>query len=170
MPTITLSFGSTDTFARQVAEYVTLAMQNIGLKLEVDHMDWPIFQDRVKTRSLQMFTLGWVGDYPDPENFMQLFYSKNVSPGPNNFNYKNPAFDALYERAKAMPDSPGRIKLYRKMEAIIQKDCPAVFLIHGVAFVLHYDWLENYKPHVFGYGLLKYQKIDLPLRRKAVGR
>ena len=170
LPTITLSVPGTDTLFRQIGEYVTLAMQDIGLKLEVDYMDWPSFQDRVKTKSTQIFSMGWIADYPDPENFMQLFYSKNVSPGPNNFNYRNPAFDALYETAKAMPDSPQRIRLYRKMERIVQEDCPAVFLVHGVAFVLHYDWLKNYKPHVFGYGLLKYQKVDLPRRRKAVGR
>ena len=170
LPTITLSVPGTDTLFRQIGEYVTLAMQNIGLKLEVDYMDWPSFQDRVKTKSTQIFSMGWIADYPDPENFMQLFYSKNVSPGPNNFNYRNSAFDALYETAKAMPDSPQRIRLYRKMERIVQEDCPAVFLVHGVAFVLHYDWLKNYKPHVFGYGLLKYQKVDLPLRRKAAGR
>ncbi|MCK4851374.1 MAG: hypothetical protein KAT11_08485, partial [Phycisphaerae bacterium] len=167
LPTITLSVPGTDTLFRQIGEYVTLAMQDIGLKLEVDYMDWPSFQDRIKTKSTQIFSIGWIADYPDPENFMQLFYSKNVSPGPNNFNYRNPAFDALYETAKAMPDSPQRIRLYRKMERIVQEDCPAVFLVHGVAFVLHYDWLKNYKPHVFGYGLLKYQKVDLPLRRKA---
>ena len=133
-------------------------------------MDWPALQDKVKTKSTQIFSMGWIADYPDPENFMQLFYSKNISPGPNNFNYGNPTFDALYEKAKAMPDSPERVQLYRDMERIVQEDCPAVFLVHGVAFVLHYDWLKNYKPHVFGYGMLKYQKIDLPTRRKAVGR
>ncbi len=170
LPTITLSMPGTDTLFRQMGEYFTLAMKKVGLKVEADYMDWPSFQDRVKTKSTQMFSMGWIADYPDPENFMQLFYSKNASPGPNNFNYCNPTFDALYEKAKAMPDSPQRVAFYRQMEGIVQEDCPAVFLVHGVAFVLHYDWLQNYKPHVFGYGLLKYQKVNVPARRKAVGR
>ena len=166
LPRITLSMPGTDTQTRQVGEYVGRAMAQVGLAVEPDYMDWPVFQNKVKTKSTQVFAMGWVADYPDPENFMQLFYSKNISPGPNNFNYQNPAFDVLYEQARVMPESPQRTEIYRRMAQIVQEDCPAVFLVHRVAFVLHYDWLENYKPHVFGYGLLKYQKINLPLRRK----
>ena len=170
LPVITISTPGTDTLSRQMGEYVTLAMENIGLEVKVDYMDWPSFQDRIKTKSSQVFRIGWIADYPDPENFMQLFYSKNVSPGPNNFNYRNSTFDTLYEKVKAMPDSSERVQMYHEMENIIRDDCPAIFLVHGVAFVLHYDWLRNYKPHVFGYGLLKYQNIDVAVRRKSVGR
>ena len=170
LPKITLSMPGTDTQTRQVGEYVSRAMAQVGLVVEPDYMDWPVFQNKVKTKSTQVFAMGWVADYPDPENFMQLFYSKNISPGPNNFNYQNPAFDVLYEQARVMPESPRRTQIYRRMEQIVQEDCPAVFLVHRVAFVLHYDWLENYKPHVFGYGLLKYQKVNLLIRREEVGR
>ena len=170
LPKITISMPGTDTFFRQVGEYLTRSMAQVGLEVEIDYLNWPSFQNQVKTKSIQVFSMGWVADYPDPENFMQLFYSKNISPGPNNFNYRNPEFDVLYEQAAAMPDSSERVQLYRQMEEIVREDCPAIFLVHGVAFVLHYDWLENYKPHVFGYGLLKYQKVDVEARRKAVGR
>ena len=170
LPAITISTPGADTLSRQMGEYVTLSMANIGLAVKIDYMDWPSFQDRVKTKSAQVFQMGWVADYPDSENFMQLFYSKNVSPGPNNFNYRNPTFDALYEKAKAMPDSNERRQMYHQMEGIIRDDCPAIFMVHGVAYVLHYDWLKNYKPHVFGYGLLKYQNIDVDVRQKSVGR
>ena len=43
-----------------------------------------------------MFLIGWVADWPDAMNFLQLFYSKNGSPGPNRVNYADPAYDALY--------------------------------------------------------------------------
>ena len=59
-----------------------------------------------------------------------------------------------------MADSPERTALYRKAEQIIVQDCPAIFLMHGVAFVLNHDWLLNSKPHAFGYGLSKYRRID----------
>ena len=170
LPTLTISTPGTDTLARQMGEYITRSMEEVGLKIEIDYMDWPTFQDRVKTKSVQIFGMGWIADYPDPENFMQLFYSKNVSPGPNNFNYQNPAFDTLYEKAKAMPDSAQRVQLYRKMERMLQEDCPAIFTQHRVAFILHYDWLKNYKPGVFAYGLMRYHKIDLSAREKVVGR
>jgi ABC-type transport system substrate-binding protein len=63
-----------------------------------------------------------------------------------------------------MLESPERVELYRKMELIVLEDCPAAFLNHRVAYVLHHDWYKNYKPHAFAYGLSKYRRIDLAKR------
>jgi len=160
LPKLVLAMPGTDVVFRQRGEFLRRCFKDVGLDVEIDYMDWPTFQNKIKTKSAQMFTLGWIADYPDAENFLQLFYSKNASPGPNNFNYSNPEFDRIYERIAVMPDCPERTELYRKAERIVVEDCPAVFLLHGVAFVLHHDWLYNYKPHAFGYGLSKYRRID----------
>jgi ABC-type transport system substrate-binding protein len=164
LPTLVLAMPGTDVVSRQQGQFLSRCLEGAGLDIEVDYMDWPTFQNSVKTKSAQMFTLGWIADYPDAENFLQLFYSRNASPGPNNFNYSNPRFDAIYERISAMPDSPERTELYRKAERIVVEDCPAAFLMHGVAYVLTHDWLSNYKPHAFGYGLGKYRRIDTAVR------
>ena len=164
LPALTLSMGGTDTLARQIGQFYQRCFKQVGLDVQVEYMDWPTFQDRIKTKSARMFSLGWVADYPDAENFLQLFYSKNASPGPNNFNYSNPEFDRLYEAAAVMPDSPQRTELYQKAERIVVRDCPAAFINHRVAYVLHHDWVGNYKPHVFQYGLAKYRRVDINKR------
>jgi ABC-type transport system substrate-binding protein len=164
LPKLTLLMPSTDVVARQEGDFLNYCFKNVGLNIEIDYMDWPTFQEKIKTKSAQMFLLGWIADYPDAENFLQLFYSKSISPGPNNFNYSNPEFDEIYRQAVVMPDSPERTELYRKAERIVVEDCPAVFMLHGVAYVLHHEWVHNYKPHAFGYGLSKYYRIDTAKR------
>jgi len=164
LPRLVLSMPSTDVVARQEGEFLKRCFRAAGLDVEVDYMDWPTFQDKIKTKSAQMFMLGWIADYPDAENFLQVFYGKSVSPGPNSFNYSSDRFDKLFEEAAAMQDSPLRTELYRKAERVVVDDCPAVFLLHGVAYVLHHDWVYNYKPHVFGYGISKYVRIDAQKR------
>ncbi|MHC4220785.1 MAG: ABC transporter substrate-binding protein [Planctomycetota bacterium] len=164
LPKLILAVPGTDIVFRQRGEFLKRCFIEAGLNVEMDYMDWPTFQNKVKSKSAQMFMLGWIADYPDVENFLQLFYSKNASPGPNNFNYYNPTFDALYERVAVMHDSSERMELYRKAERLVIEDCPAIFLMHGVAFVLHHDWLENYKPHAFGYGQSKYRRINTEKR------
>lgn len=166
---VTLSLPGTDTQMRQMGQYFQRSMEAIGLKADVDYMDWPTFQDKVKTKSVQMFAMGWVGDIPDAENFLQLFYGPNESPGPNNFNYKNEHYDELFGKIRVMQPGPERLKLYRQMEKIVMEDCPVVVLLHGVGFVPYYDWVHNYKPHAFGYGLGKYQRIDVALRSQRRG-
>ena len=164
IPTLVFSMGGTDTLARQIGQFYQRNLKEVGIEIELDFMDWPTFQDKVKTKSVQMFSLGWVADIPDTENFLQLFYSKNMSPGTNNFNYSNPKFDEIYEQVSMMSDSPARTKLYREAELMIIEDCPAAFINHRVAYILHHDWVRNYKPHVFQYGLAKYRRIDMKKR------
>jgi len=169
-PEVTLSLPGTDTTLRQMGQYFRRSMDKIGLKVTVDYYDWPTFQDRVKSRSLQIFAMGWVADYPDGESFLQIFYGPNQSPGPNNFNYQNPEYDKLYKTISVMSDCPERTAIYRQMERLICDDCVAIFSYHPTAFVPYYKYLKNYKPHVFQYGLTKYRDIDLALRKKLVGR
>ncbi len=164
LPTLHLFFPGTDTTSRQSGQFITRQYARIGLTVEPEYMDWPTFQDQVKTKSAQVFTLGWIADYPDAENFLQCFYGPNESPGPNNFNYDNARFNELFDQASTMRDSPERLAMYREMERILVNDIPCVPMVHRVAFVLHYDWLKNYKPHAFGYGLAKYQRLDVEQR------
>jgi len=164
LPKLTLAMGGTDTLVRQMGQFEQRGFAEAGLDIEVEYMDWPTFQDKVKTKSAQIFSLGWVADYPDVESFLQLFYSKNASPGSNNFNYSNPEYDMLYEQVVVMPESEERNELYRKAERIVIEDCPAAFTTHRVAYILHHDWVGNYKPHVFQYGLGKYRKVDTAKR------
>jgi len=164
LPRLKLAMGGADTLQRQFGQFLQRNFKDVGLDLEVEYMDWPTFLGKVHTKSTQMFSLGWIADYPDVESFLQLFYTKNISPGTNNFNYSNPQFDKLYEQVAVMPDCPERTELYRKMELMILEDCPAAFINHPVGYVLHHDWLYNYKLHAFQYGLAKYYRTDMAKR------
>ncbi len=166
IPPLKLAMPGTDTTVRQGGEFFRIQMQQIGLDVEVDYMTWPRFQDATKTRSHQIFALGWRADYPDAENFLLLFYGPNKSPGPNSSNYDNPEYDALYEKAMALPKLQDRLPLYHRLEDIVIEDCPWIFTIYPVIYALYYDWLHNYKPNFFASGNIKYQRIDTSLREK----
>lgn len=160
LPVLVLAIPGTDVVSRQYGQFYQKCFKQAGLELEVDYMDWPTYLERLHKKDLQLFQSGWIADYPDEENFLQLFYGKNVSPGPNNFNYVNAEFDAVFEKAAVMTDCPERMELYKKAQQIILDDCPAAFLIHGVAYTLHHGWVGNFKPNAFQYGLTKFRRID----------
>jgi ABC-type transport system substrate-binding protein len=168
--TVTLALGGTDTAQRQEGEYFKRSMAKIGIVAKLDYFDWPTFQDKVNKRQVQIFGMGWVADYPDGQTFLQLFYSPFSSPGPNNFNYHNPKFDALYKKIETMNDTPERLKVYREMDKMICDDCPAIFMFHSIGFGPYYKYLENVKPNAFLYGGAKYGNINLTLRKELVGR
>jgi ABC-type transport system substrate-binding protein len=74
-------------------------------------------------RRLDLFLLGWTLSYPDAQYSLQIFYGPNAAPGANSFNYANPEFDRLFERASLMPAGPERTALYRRLNQIIIDDC-----------------------------------------------
>jgi ABC-type transport system substrate-binding protein len=84
------------------------------------------FSRAIDERQLDVFFLSWLLDYPDAQNTLQLFYGPNATPGSNNFNYDNPEFDALYERAISMQPGPERTRLYRRMNGLVIDDCVAI--------------------------------------------
>lgn len=164
IPTLKLTMGGTHTLSRQMGQFYSRDFKDAGFDVEIEYMDWPTFQAKLNSKSTQIFSIGWIADYPDAETFLQLFYSKNISPGSNNFNFVNSKYDELYNEAAVLPDSPERTKLYRQAEQFIIEQCPAIFTEHRVRYILHHDWLENYKPHVFLYAAPKYYRIDVAKR------
>jgi oligopeptide transport system substrate-binding protein len=124
----------------------------------------------MERKQQQMFRLGWVADYPDAENFLQLFYTKSISPGPNHSNYSNPEFDRLFETARAMQDSPERTALYQKLADMVIEDCSWVILSYPLTFSLQQPWVKNYKFHAFPYANYKFYRVDPELMKGVMPR
>jgi len=164
LPALKIAMPGTDTWYRQYGQFLKRNLNAVGLEVEVQYMDRPTYQEEVNTGRAAMFSSGTSASIPDAKDFLSMFYSKYQSPGQNKFNYRNPEYDELYEQAEVMPDGDGRHQLYQRMELIVLEDCPAVFLNHRVAYVLHHGWYKNYKPHAFAYGLSKYRRIDMAER------
>ncbi len=162
---LTVELGAAnDPTTRASAELFADFMDRIGVRIENSYNNWPTFLDKMDRRQCQMYRLGWVADYPDAENFLQLFYGPNSSPGPNHSNYTNPEFDRLYEQARTMSDSPERTALYRAMADLVIEECPWICLAYPLAFGLQHGWLLHYKPHDFPYGMSKYYDVDIEAR------
>lgn len=164
IPPLTLGMPGSDTFSRQYGQFLQKYFSQVGLRLNVDYMDWPTYLAELKNGHLQMFSSGVSASVPDAIDFLEMFGTKYFAPGGNSFFYSNLDYDSLLEQAQVMLDSPERTELYRKMERMVMADYPAVFTSHRVDFVLRHGWYQNYKPHVFSYNVLKYHKIDAEQR------
>jgi oligopeptide transport system substrate-binding protein len=164
LPTLEVAALSTST-DRQQSEFMQKAWAAIGVKLNINQYSWPQFQDAVKNKRGQIWSFSWIADYPDAEDFLQLFYSKNSSPGPNDSNYSNPAFDKLYEKSLTLPDSPERTELYEQAVKIVTEDCPWIFVEYPLEFTVLQPWLKNFKYSDVDLGPAKYRAIDTALRK-----
>jgi ABC-type transport system substrate-binding protein len=163
--TLKLGMPGTDTWSRQYGQFLQKYCSQIGLKLDVDYMDWPTYVTELNNGHLQMFASGVSAGAPDAIDFLDMFGSKYFAPGANKFFYSNPEYDKLLEQAQVMFESPERDALYRRMERMVMEDYPAVFTTHRVSYALFHQWYKNYKPNVFSHQVLKYRRVDEQQRK-----
>ena len=127
-PSITIS---TNSQYQDMCEFIQREMQKIGLEVTVDVMPPSTLREQKVNGKLSIFRGSWVADYPDAENYLFIFHSKNFSPnGPNYTHYKNDAFDALLERAINTKDIKKRHVLYQKMDSLMMSTAPLIPLYY----------------------------------------
>ena len=143
------------------AEMYARQLKQIGIKVENNITNFPELQDKLKRRKAQIFGLAWGADYPDAENFLQLFYGPNETPGSNNFNYKNPEYDRLYDKIRVMEPGPERTAIYKQMRAILIEDVPALGSMARTRFYLWNKRLKNAMPAEVWHHWIKYLDIEL---------
>lgn len=166
LPSFKFEISSTSTTARQMAEFFKEQMSQIGIHIQLQPNTWPQFSEKLKNKKADLFEMAWNADYPDAENFLQLFYGKNVSPGSNSANYNNPEFDILFEKALSLPPSLERTRLYEKMEEIVIEDMPWIFNFHRTLIFVKQPWVKNHKHDQMVMDVFKYYDIDTELQSK----
>ena len=167
IPPLHMLFGNTDTATTQEADFFVSQMRRVGLTVQPEYTTWPRFLERVDSKQAQIFDLGWVADYPDEQDFWQLFYGKFAGPGGlNSCNYANPAFDALYEQSSVMPRGPERDALYKRMQDMVVEDCPWMFKFYPLGYSLYHGWEKDVKVMDYAHGQRAYLSIDFAERAR----
>ena len=143
----------TEMYLRQLAA--------VGIQVEGNLNSFPELQKKLIERKAQMFGLAWNADYPDAENFLQLFYGPNETPGSNNFNYKNPEFDRLYDAIRAMEPGPERTAIYQEMRQIIIDDAPMFGNMSRIRFYLWNQRVKNILPAEVWHHWFKFVDVEI---------
>lgn len=122
---------STNPTYLDIAEFLQREWQKIGLDVQVDTNPPATLRQAIATGKVSFFRASWIADYPDAENYLSLFYSKNFAPnGPNYTHFSNSKFDQLYEQAFLETDDMKRYVLYQEMDKIIIDEAPIVPLFY----------------------------------------
>ncbi|HNR95477.1 MAG TPA: peptide ABC transporter substrate-binding protein [Anaerolineae bacterium] len=136
LPPVTLSIGTLDTELPPVIQaLVAMYRDNLGVDIAVEGSSDVLAGDP------QFYSIGWIADYPDPENFLDLLFHSGS--GLNHMNYSNPQVDRLLESARVETNRQQRQNLFLEAERLIVSDAPWVPLWHSVDYVLT-------KPYVKG--------------------
>lgn len=145
-------------------------LADVGIKVEAYSTTWPEFLRRLNNKKSQIWGVSWGADYPDPQNFFQLYYGPNKAPGVNKSCYDNPEFNELYAKARVMLEGEERTALYRRMQEIVTDDCVWSFRYRRRNFNLRHPWLFGYRYNDMGQKYFKYCRVDSEMRAREVER
>ncbi|HNK91161.1 MAG TPA: ABC transporter substrate-binding protein, partial [Chitinophagales bacterium] len=101
----------------------------------------------------------WIGDYPDAENYLALFYSGYGAP-PNYTFYKNPAYDKLYEKAMQTNNTVDALKMYHQLEQMALEDAPVILLFYDQIVRFTHKKIKNLPSNAMNLLDVKTVQID----------
>ena len=118
--TVTYS-ARADSNGKQQAEIWKKAYDSLGIRMKDSLMPFPDLLKAEKQCELMSRNSPWIADYPDGDNFMQLFYGPNTHQN-NNGCSQIPEYDARYAASQKLPNGPQRDRLYHEMARILEVD------------------------------------------------
>lgn len=128
LPTITIS---TSPEYLDLCKYIQHELTTLGISVEISVSPPAAIKEMKSQAKIPFFRASWIADYPDAENYLSLFYSKNFCPaGPNYTHYSNPAFDSLYLSALGLVNDSVRFEYYREMDRLVMEDSPVIILFY----------------------------------------
>jgi peptide/nickel transport system substrate-binding protein len=140
-----------------IASYIARQLEEVGLNIQVDVVQKSLLLDMTSNSRAGFFRGSWIADYPDAENYLSVFYSKNPAP-PNYTRYKNPQFDALFEKALTETNDSLRYQLYRQADQLMIEDAPVVPLWYDVVVHLVQPWVRDFNPNALNLLELRWTK------------
>jgi peptide/nickel transport system substrate-binding protein len=139
-----------------LAGFIAKQLEEAGIPVQVEVVQKSLLLELTSNSRALFFRGSWIADYPDAENYLSVFYSKNPAP-PNYTRYKNPEFDRLFEKALAETTDSLRYELYREADQVMIDDAPVVPLWYDEWIHFTQPGIKNFK--VNGLNLLELRRV-----------
>jgi len=139
LPTIVYSTND-QSYHKKIAEYLQQVWGELGVKVEVNIVEWKSFTPQRRSGNYQAARDGWVMDYNDPSNILQLTSTGN---GNNSSKYSNPEYDALLEKAANEADPQTRFGYFHQAEEMLMRDMGVTPLLYYNEMYLQSDKIKD---------------------------
>lgn len=129
-----------------LATYIASELKEAGINIQVEAIRKSLLLEQTSKSQALFFRGSWIADYPDAENYLSVFYSRNPAP-PNYTRFSNGEFDLLYESSLKELNDSVRYNIYRQMDRIIVEEAPIVPLWYDMVLHLVHTSVQNFYPN-----------------------
>jgi oligopeptide transport system substrate-binding protein len=162
-PKFKLLYNTSETH-KSIAEAIQqMWKEKLGIECELTNQEWKVYLDNRSKLQFDVARAGWIGDYPDPTTFLDMFVSTS---GNNDTGWKNPQYDNLILKAKSAKDDWLRMTFLHQAEEILMDEMPIMPIYFYTRPTMVKPWLKNYISSPLGYTDFKWAYIDEKLKSK----
>ena len=162
---LAMRFPGGDVATRNEFDFFKAQLAGIGVQLNGVFDDTPTFTKAIDAGNFQLASYSYYADYPDAEDFYQMLYSRNLSPGPNYGAFADAAFDKAYEASRFMVNGTKRYELFKAMDAIVRDEVPLIPVRESLRVDTVQPWIANYKRNVFTTEM-QFMRVDMAAKKK----
>ena len=143
-PTMRILYNTNDNH-QAIAQVIQQDWKNnLGIEVRLENMEWRTFLSNVSETQFDIARAGWIGDYPDPNTFLDMF----VTDGPNNqTNWSNQQYDELIESAKTLRGDE-RLKALSDAEKILMEEQPIIPIYYYVSKNMVSDRVKGFSANI----------------------
>ncbi|MDD5093033.1 MAG: ABC transporter substrate-binding protein [Dehalococcoidia bacterium] len=158
LPPITFTTAGLGDISPINQALIDMWKQNLGVDVAVRQIDPDDYFDVLKEDKDELFDSGWIADYPDPQNFLDmLFYSQSED---NAGEYSNPEVDVLLQTARGEMDTDARLKMYQDIERMIVEDAACLPMFFNVNYILVKPYVKDFVAAPMPIAWLKYIIVE----------
>jgi len=132
--------------------------RNLGIEIKVRQLEPDRFLYNLKEEKDEMFEIGWIADYPHPQDFLDILFHSGVDI--NYGEYSNPEIDAILDKASVEPDYELSLALYQQAEQKLVEDAACLPLWFGRSYILVKPYVRGYSPNAMGFVMLNMVSIE----------
>ncbi|MCS0672573.1 peptide ABC transporter substrate-binding protein [Cytobacillus firmus] len=122
LPAVTLSYNTSEAHQKIAQAIQDMWKQNLGVEVTLDNAEWNVFLDNVNQMDYQVARMGWLGDFNDAINFLEMY--RDADGGNNNTGWESKEFQDLLAKSATETDPEARQQLLKDAEAIFMEDMP----------------------------------------------
>jgi oligopeptide transport system substrate-binding protein len=128
----------------EIMVFIQKELQNIGIPIKIEVHPSSFLRQLRKDQKINFFRGSWIADYPDAENYLVCFESRNFSPsGPNYFHYKNTAYDALLQKSNRLTNDTLRLQMLGKADKLMMQSVPCIILYYDQSVRMTRKWTKD---------------------------
>lgn len=152
-PRFTIRYNTNDGHHRVAQSIQQMWKKYLGIDVSLENSEWKVFLKEQTAGNFEVCRQGWIGDFPDPATFLEIFLSTSEN---NHSKWKNKEFDQIVNSAITVQDDTERFKQLAKAEKLLAEQAPGFGLYHYAYFSLMRPEVKGFKPNKMGHYLFRY--------------